>query len=70
MVVPVTPSGADLIATSKAFDLLREARTVRQDRKPACLMVPSRVDRRTAAGREIEAALSSGPRRPRYSARS
>jgi chromosome partitioning protein len=58
VVIPVTASGADLLATTKALDLLREARTVRQDGKPACLMVPSRVDRRTGAGREIEAALN------------
>jgi chromosome partitioning protein len=57
VVIPVTASGGDLLATTKALDLLREARTVRQDGKPACLMVPSRVDRRTGAGREIEAAL-------------
>ena len=57
VVVPVTASGADLLATGKALNPLREARTVRQDGKPACLMVPSRVDRRTGTGREIEAAL-------------
>jgi chromosome partitioning protein len=56
-VVPVTPSGADLKATARALELLRQARQVRGDGKPACLLVPSRVDRRTAAGREIEAAL-------------
>ena len=56
VVVPVTPSGADILATGRALDLLREARELR-DGAPACLLVPSRVDRRTAAGREIEAAL-------------
>lgn len=56
-VVPVTPSGADIRATSKAIDLLRQARTVRGNGKPGCLLVPSRVDRRTAAGKEIEAVL-------------
>lgn len=57
LVVPVTPSGADIRATSKAIDLLRQARTVRGNGKPGCLLVPSRVDRRTAAGKEIEAVL-------------
>lgn len=56
-VVPVTPSGADIKATSKALDLLRQARIVRGDGKPGCLLVPSRVDRRTAPGKEIEAVL-------------
>lgn len=57
LVVPVTPSGADIKATCKAIDLLRQARTVRGNGKPGCLLVPSRVDRRTAAGKEIEAVL-------------
>jgi chromosome partitioning protein len=56
-VVPITPSGLDLRAASKAIDLLHEARQERGDGKPACLLVPSKVDRRTAVGREIEAAL-------------
>ncbi len=56
-VVPVTASGADLKATTKAIELLQRARAQRDDGRPACLLVPSRVDRRTAAGREIEAVL-------------
>ncbi|MFD1625940.1 ParA family protein [Azospirillum griseum] len=56
-VVPVTASGADLKATTKAIELLRRARARRDDGRPACLLVPSRVDRRTAAGKEIEAVL-------------
>lgn len=56
-VIPVAPSGLDLRAAGKALDLLREAREARGDGKPAALLVPSKVDRRTAAGREIEAAL-------------
>ena len=58
MLIPVTPSGMDLRATEQALQLLRRAREVRKDGKPLCLLVPSRVDRRTAAGREIEAVLS------------
>ena len=57
-VVPVPPSGMDLVATARALDLIRQARKVRRSDRPACLMVPSRVDRRTGAGREIEAVLS------------
>lgn len=56
-VVPVAPSGLDLRAASKALDLLREARQARGQGQPRALLVPSRVDRRTGAGREIEAAL-------------
>lgn len=56
-VIPVAPSGLDLRAAVKALDMLREARTMRGDGKPPALLVPSRVDRRTGAGREIEAAL-------------
>ena len=56
-VVPVAPSGLDLRAASKAIALLHEARAARGNGKPAALLVPSRVDRRTGAGREIEAAL-------------
>jgi chromosome partitioning protein len=55
--VPVAPSALDLRAAGKALDLLREAREARGDGKPAVLLVPSKVDRRTGAGREIEAAL-------------
>lgn len=56
-VIPVSPSGADLRATNRAMDLIREAREARGDSKPLALLVPSKVDRRTAAGAEIEAVL-------------
>lgn len=56
-VVPVSPSGADLRATNRAMDLIREARAARPDGLPKALLVPSKVDRRTAAGAEIEAVL-------------
>lgn len=56
-IIPVSPSGLDLRAAVKALDMLREARALRGDGKPPALLVPSRVDRRTGAGREIEAAL-------------
>ncbi|MEI4235036.1 ParA family protein [Roseovarius sp. D22-M7] len=56
-VVPVSPSGADLRATNRAIELIAEARDQRHDGKPRALIVPSKVDRRTAAGAEIEAVL-------------
>jgi chromosome partitioning protein len=56
-VIPVTPSGVDLRATGKALELLRRARAVRGVDQPACVLVPSRVDRRTAIGRRIHGTL-------------
>jgi chromosome partitioning protein len=56
--VPVPASGLDIQATGKALELIRRARDVRQSDRPVTLLVPSRVDRRTASGREIEAVLS------------
>jgi chromosome partitioning protein len=58
VVVPVTASGADLYATRHALELVRGARAVRGG-LPAALLVPSRVDRRTASGRELEQALAA-----------
>lgn len=58
LVVPVPPSGLDLRAAGRTLALLRDARKVRGNGgKPAALLVPSRVDRRTSAGREVEAVL-------------
>jgi len=54
--VPVGPSPLDMRAAAKALGMLGEARAER-DGLPAALLVPARVDRRTGAGREIEAAL-------------
>lgn len=55
--VPTTPSLVDLRATAKVLNLLAEARAERGEKKPECLLIPSKVDRRTSVGREIEAAL-------------
>jgi chromosome partitioning protein len=56
--VPVPASGLDIQATGKALELIRRAREVRKSDRPVALLVPSRIDRRTASGREIEAVLS------------
>lgn len=53
VLIPVTASGADLAATLKALELVRAIRDGRKDGGPACLVVPSKVDTRTAVGREI-----------------
>ena len=63
-VAPVTATSRRWIGSRRreldrtALELLAEARKARKGTKPAALLVPSRVDRRTAAGREIEAVLS------------
>lgn len=62
VLLPVPPSPADILAGRRMLDLVREGREARatggaKPDRPRCLLVPSRVDRRTSAGREIEAAL-------------
>ena len=57
VLIPVFPSAADLIATTAALELVQRAMEARRDGGPRYMLVPSRVDRRTSAGREIEAAL-------------
>lgn len=57
ILVPALASTADIMATGKALTLIRRARERRPDKGPKALLVPSRVDRRTAAGKEIEAVL-------------
>jgi chromosome partitioning protein len=57
VLIPVTPSGADLVATGLALALVHDAQVARKDGGPLCLMVPSKVDRRTDVGRELAAAL-------------
>lgn len=57
VLIPVFSSGADLRATVQALDMVRSARAIRKDGGPPCLMVPSRIDRRTSSGQEIESVL-------------
>jgi chromosome partitioning protein len=56
-VIPVTASGLDLTVTEEQLKLVRDVRSARGGRRPQILLVPSRVDRRTAIGREIEGEL-------------
>jgi chromosome partitioning protein len=53
LVVPVTPGGAEIAATFRAKDVLDRARQSRPERPIDCVLVPNRVDRRTAAGRAL-----------------
>ena len=59
VLIPVTASGVDLLATGAAVDLIRQARTIRHGGAPKCLIVPSKIDRRTDAGRRIDEQLGS-----------
>jgi chromosome partitioning protein len=54
VLVPVTASGVDLVATQAVVDLIRQARILRRSGAPKCLIVPSKIDRRTDAGRRID----------------
>lgn len=54
VLVPVTASGVDLSATRTVVDLIRRARVLRRTDAPKCLIVPSKIDRRTDAGRRID----------------
>jgi chromosome partitioning protein len=54
VLVPVTASGVDLVATRAVIDLIQQARVLRRSGLPKCLVVPSKIDRRTDAGRQIE----------------
>ena len=54
VLVPVTASGVDLVATEAVVELIREARILRRSGAPKCLIVPSKIDRRTDAGRHID----------------
>lgn len=54
VLVPVTASGVDLVATQAVVDLIRTARELRHGGAPKCLIVPSKIDRRTDAGRRID----------------
>ena len=59
LLVPVTPSGVDLVATQMVVKLVQEARVRRRSGAPKCLIIPSKVDRRTDAGRLVEDQLRS-----------
>jgi len=59
VLVPVTASGVDLVATRTVVELIRQARTTRRSGGLKCLIVPSKIDRRTDAGRRIDEQLNS-----------
>ncbi len=54
VLVPVTASVVDLVATEAVVNLIRQARLLRRGDTPKCLIIPSKIDRRTDAGRQID----------------
>jgi chromosome partitioning protein len=57
LMVPLTLSEVDLHATAQAIAVLHRMRAVRGGR-PSCLLVPSKVDRRTSLGRQASTSLA------------
>jgi chromosome partitioning protein len=57
LIVPLTLSEVDLHATAQAIAVLHRMRAARSGR-PSCLLVPSKVDRRTSRGRQASTSLS------------
>lgn len=57
VLIPCGASAADISATAKTLELVERAREVRAGQPPV-LVVPTRIDWRTGAGRGIEAALA------------
>ncbi len=55
VLVPVTPSRADFLATSRAVEMVKAARN--RKGRPICVLVPSKVDLRTAVGWELPSDL-------------
>ena len=57
-VLPCGPSGLDLVATAETVGLVRDIRNQRGAIAPLMILVPNRVDKRTASGRELRTALA------------
>lgn len=55
VLIPITPSGPDILAATRAVEMVQAART--RKGKPLCVLVPSKVDFRTTVGWEIAGAL-------------
>ncbi len=58
VLIPCGASGMELIAAGETVGLVREVHQQRAKDRPGILLLPTRVDRRTAAGREICDALA------------
>jgi chromosome partitioning protein len=51
--VPVNPSGVDFHSTKRFINLVQKTRQIRHSDKPRCVIVPNRLDRRTAIARKM-----------------
>lgn len=60
ILVPVNPSGMDLHATARFVDLIQKSRELRGCDKPQCIIVPNRIDGRTAIARELPSCMDFG----------
>lgn len=53
IVIPVNPSGIDFHSTANFIALIQKSREMRRSVKPACIIVPNRVDRRTTIANKL-----------------
>ncbi len=53
ILVPVNPSGVDIHSTSAFINLVQKTRQIRRSDKPRSIIVPNRLDRRTAIARKM-----------------
>jgi chromosome partitioning protein len=51
--LPCGPSGLDVLASAEALGIIRAARKKRGGDRPRVLIVPNKLDKRTAEGREL-----------------
>ncbi len=58
IVLPCQASGLDVMATQEALELVAEARGLRRDGGSRVILVPSRVDARTGAGKALPSILA------------
>jgi chromosome partitioning protein len=57
--VPITPSGLDVAPTAQTLRIIRMTRETRADRKPRALLVPNRVDPKSAVDPATAAAVAA-----------
>ena len=60
ILVPVNPSGMDFHSTARFVDLVQKSRALRGCDKPQCIIVPNRIDGRTAIARELPRCMEFG----------
>ncbi|TVS00203.1 MAG: ParA family protein [Rhodospirillales bacterium] len=53
IVIPVNPSGIDFHSTSGFIALIQKSRELRRSDRPACVIVPNRLDRRTTIAHKL-----------------